>query len=360
MKLGFAVGALIVVVGLSKADAQPEFPRGTAMCGPSAKISGDALLVEKLTSELLQLDVKLAAEGGCLSTRISVEQLNSGFFVSLREESGQSAYRQVGTIRMAAVWIDSWLQADLASDLLAVRTIPSNLGQPAIASDSPAASEPRLNVPLPTSDISAKNWRVRVHYESSNAENVGWQGVSAAACASLSFACVGGVVRVSETKDLFSLPGALGTYSQKSQDLLVALRIPIAVGQSTLEPNFSLGLSRLHTKRAEFCPEPGAPDIFCSPTERPNTRTTWAPRSEVGLSLSLPIASSLLLSLGAAVDLRPSGAASESDKVPVPPVCDPINPACLDTPPSDTIEETIFPADPEQFWRIAIGLELTL
>ncbi len=360
MKLGFALGALIVVAGLSEADAQPEFSRDTTMCAPSVTISGDALLVEKLKSELRQLGVRLAPSDGCLSTKISVEQLSSGSFVSVQEESGRSAYRQVGTIRMAAVWIDSWLEEDLVSDLLAVRTIPSRLGQPTLVSESSVLPPPVLDATLPNSDVSTKNWRVRMRYESSSADDIGWQGISAEACVSLSFACIGGVVRVSETKDPFSLPNAFGVYSQSSQDLLAALRIPIAVGRNTLEPHLALGLSRLHTTRAEACPEPEAPPSFCSAGDPPITRTTWAPRAEVGLTLSLPIATSLLLTLGGAVDLRPFGAASESAPMPMPPICDPADPACVDTPPSDDSEETIFPTDPEQFWRIAIGLELSL
>ncbi|MBL4633608.1 MAG: hypothetical protein JKY56_07040, partial [Kofleriaceae bacterium] len=238
--------------------------------------------------------------------------------------------------------------------------IPSQRRQPAIASGSPSVPGPRLNVALPGSDSSAKNWRVRILYESSSANDIGWQGVRADACASLSFACIGGIVRVSETKDPFSLPDTFGTYSQTSQDLLVALRIPIAVGRNTLEPHFALGLSRLHTTRADFCPAPETPAGVCSPSDRATTRTNWAPRSEVGLTLSLPIASSLLLTLGGGVDVRPLGAATESDKTPLPPICDPTNPACGEVPPTDFLEETIFPSDPEQFWRIAIGLEFRL
>lgn len=198
-----------------------------------------------------------------------------------------------------------------------------------------------------------------MRYESSSADNISWQGVSADACASLSFACIGGIVRVSETQDPFSLPDAFGAYSQTSQDLLVTLRIPIAVGRSTLEPHFALGLSRLHTTRAELCPDPEAPPGVCSPGDRATTRTSWAPRSEVGLTLSLPIASSLLLTLGGSVDFRPLGAATESAETSLPPTCEPLDPACADLP-VDVLRETVFPSDPEQFWRIAIGLELRL
>lgn len=361
MKIGLAVFALAYCADISQTIAQPKIPREIPSCPPSAVLDGQDALVAELESELRELDVGLTPNSDCPSTEVSVESLSSGFFISLQEESGRSTYRQVGTLRIAAVWIDSWLQEDLATSLLTPRSLPPR----------PQATPDRQSIGLLSTDtISDKDsspWVLGLAYDRSTAsDSTDWQGIRAGICYPLSSACLGTSLRIAESTTSIDNDINSDTYAQSSQDLLVTLRTSIPLGRSLLIPQVGIGYGRLVTQTSTVCDQgivpPGAcPDID---DNQLSDRSSWAPRGELSLALSLPLSQRIRLSLGGALNIRPFGTAVGKSNLQTPPPlpdCEPASdPLCIDVPPEPVPEDIYLPADPDRFWRLSIGVEVKL
>ena len=274
--------------------------------------------------------------------------------------------------KAAATWIDSWLQDDLGAPLLAIRARPPS----ASAQTAPPAGGPgargipqKDQSPGATSPAAASSWLAGLAYENASADDGGdWRGLRADVCKRLGPSCLGLSTRISETTGANAPGDDFARFEQSSLDAMAKVQFPVSIGQSTLLPHLALGASWLRSARIA---QGDCVDIqgdgfgceFLGLEEEAAARSSWAPRAEAGLALSVPLASSLRLHLGASLDLRPLGQRSKVVETSDPgfpePCGDPIDePNCTDQP--TFLPILAMPSDPEQFLRLSIGLQVQL
>ncbi len=339
--------------------AQPQL-RSKKVCRPQASLLGEADLVAALAIQLGEHGISTMVSPDCPSVQASIEKVSTGLFVSLRDASGTTAYRNLSDLRIAAIWIDSRIHDDLASSLLVTRSIPTSAP---LATASVVATSTRS-----ASAPATRHWIFSADYLTETANNaVRWTGFRADVCRQFQFGCYGLSARLSESGTIVE-DDDFQEFSQDSISLSAQASFPFQVGRSTLVPHLGIGANRIISQRKTDAPcetdplVPQAPDCI----EFGKSRISWAPSIEVGAYLSLPITSALRVKLGGATQIRPlgSGRSLVSQTPPaVPPECEENpTPNCFPPPDSpDPLPDVLaMPADPIWLWRLSIGLQVQL
>ncbi len=330
-------------------------------CLPTAVVRGEEELVESLGHELNLLGVSSRARASCPTATATVERGAGGVMVSLREPDGRRAARTLSDVRIAATWIDSWLHDDLGAPLLARRLLPQapvTIARPAASSSASTAATPKP----------ASRFLASAAYETIDVgqNSASWKGLRAGLCTHVGAACLGARVAAARNSEDTFFESDAALFSGRSVDVLAHVDVPLRVGQATVRPGVSVGAAWLQTTRTNN------PDcIFVQPDEElcedsffegePKNQSTWAPKAEVELGVSLPIAKSVGLSLGGSLGVRPFGASERHIEENFPgdepePCLDPSDPNC-DLPVFSLVS---MPGEPSQFWKLFLGLQVQL
>jgi len=369
MNIRLTMLAAASVLWARSAHGEPEAAvvAATESCLPTAIVSGEQELVAALGYELNLLGVSSRAMEACPTATASIERGSSGVVVSLREPDGRRAQRSLSDVRIAATWIDSWLHEDLGAPLLATRRLPQTTTLRPLAATSPETTS-NLAAMAPTVNEPARRLFATVAYESIDVgQNASWTGVRAGLCTQLGLVCVGARVSAANNSDETFAEAEPSTFSRTSVDVLAHADIPFHVGQATIRPGIALGVGWFQTSRA------GSPECGLPPTEdgncpeilfaeEPSEQSTLAPKAEVELSLTLPIAQAVSLSLGGSLGVRPFGATERRVETMFPfdepePCPDPSDPNCGDL---SFVSVVAMPREPFQFWKLFLGLQVQL
>ncbi len=351
--------AAISTLWVGSAYGEPaELASANEECMPTALLHGEGEVVTELGLELNLLGVSTREAKKCPMASAHVERGAGGVVVSLREPSGQRATRTLSNARIAATWIDSWLQEDLRAPLLAARLLPQ---RSAVAVQR--SPRPPLLAKAQTRAVPARRYQASVAYESRYPSGPSWTGLRAGVCVSVGFACIGGQATIASSSDETIEEANYEEFSRSSASLVANLIIPIDIGQATLRPSLGLGASRMTTERTTTLTCVGVPETGVCDDDIETERSTWAPTAEVGVSASLPLARSLRVEFGGSLSVRPLGKAAEKlrlDDSP-PPCADPTNPFCDDiVDPAGAYEIVVMPRDQDQSWQLYMGLLLEL
>jgi hypothetical protein len=355
-----------------RAHGEPDAAVATATesCLPTAVLHGEQELVAALGYELNLLGVSSRATEACPTATAAVERGSNGVVVSLREPDGRRARRSLSDVRIAATWIDSWLHEDLGAPLLAIRLLPQTAPVRPILTASPVVTSNR-SVPAPAMNEPPKRFFAMVAYESIDiGQDASWRGVRAGLCTQLGLVCVGARVSAANNSDETFPEAEPSTFSRTSVDVLAHADFPFHVGQATIRPGIALGAGWFQTHRegVSECNFPPTEDGSCADMlfeDEPSTQRTLAPKAEVELSLTLPIAQAVSLSLGGSLGVRPFGADERrvetsfpsDEPEPCPAPTDPSDPNCGDV---SFLSIVAIPREPFQFWKLFLGVQVQL
>lgn len=368
LRLITLVAASGLWAGVAYGEPGAETAASAEGCKPTALVSGDPELAQSLGHQLRRLGVSSRENAHCPTATATIERGSAGVVVSLRGPEGRRTVRNLSDIRIAATWIDSWLHDDLGAPLLASRLLPQ----------SAVALEPRAypaTIPLDVRDVSApvaqhnsRRYVASVAYEAISVDqstSSSWQGLRAGLCAQLGITCLGARISAARNSDSTISELDASSFARTSIDLLAHINVPISVGQAEIRPGLAFGAGWFQTiRKAPSCIEPELPGGICDDSlsaEAPQNTSTWAPKAEVDVSLSLPMAKTVRLSLGGSLAVRPFGAAESLRVQDAPEPCledDPSNPSCTGDPPPNVAIAS--PGEPGQFWKLFLGLEMQL
>ncbi len=342
----------------------------SADCLPSALLEGEADVVQELAAELNLLGVSTRRTASCPVAAANVERGAEGVVVALRDPSGRRTTRTLSNLRIAATWIDSWLHDDLGAPLLASRSLVTTAAVASTAAVSTTALAAPTTVRAAAPRAQGRIFQASIAYEARYPVGAdAGRGLHADLCTYVGNLCLGGRLAVASFSNSTLSEFDTTSFTHQSFDALAQLSVPFQAGQATLIPSLGLGASLLQTNRdtAHSCAFP-SPDGTCAEFEEaPSSRSSWAAATEVGISASFALSSSVRFELGGSLTARPGGKGKESiafEDAPPPDTCpDPAFPVCQpddegDTPTSITVD--VLPGDPAQFWKFFLGLQIEL
>ena len=352
-----ALALAVVLSGIRTAGAEP--------CVPRAALAGDAAAVAQVAAELRRMGVAIEPATGAEPARCAVvaaiePDRGGGISVAVRDASQRSEGRVLSNATLAAVWIDSWAQDDLETEAPAPVaampvTPPGTVAAIAVAAPRPAGD----------------HLSVGASYEQSwSDDGTAWAGLSGGACARVGAFCLGITVRYAEQQQ----PANLTIAARSDLSALATASWTHPLGRMELAPEVGLGVGRLTTDRVEGCAAPQpvaqpcqATDPTCVPPPPEPCQvapdgtptgavyvgdnfhtTTYTPRAEAALRVSVPLFAHVWLQGLAAVTIAPFGhAAAYQPPPPAAGATGPISPA-----------QIALPGDPEAALQLGIGLRV--
>jgi hypothetical protein len=314
-----AAVAALIVASVAQAAAEP--------CAPRAELAGDAVAVERVTTELAALGVQRGRPApGCRGVSAQVELApDGGIAVAIRDGGRRSEGRVVGDAAVAASWIDSWLRDDLDGTawLLASPTAP--LVAPVAAPNAVVA--PRGSVVAGRSVFDRV--ALTATYEQSWLDDgASANGGSVAACVRVGMLCLGARARYAREADRVV---NLTAMARSDTALIATVALPVTAGRMTIAPELGIGVGRESTRRIEGCapPPPAMMQPNCDPSDptSPNCQAppvcmdangtsklyvgdglnaaTFTPRFAAALRIAVPLFDHVWLDGVAALELGP-------------------------------------------------------
>lgn len=233
--MGLVLRLAILITLVSAGAARAE------RCPPSARLSGEAKLVEGVARELAARGIATEGEAACPSVRARIAARAGQLVVMIEGPDGAAGdERLVNEVSAAATVIESFARTDVALPLLAARSTPTRSTPPAVMatrSEAPVASAaPRVHVALGAS------------VESSRAsDGTTWLGANAKICIELGAVCAAARYRASKVVAGFDATDIAREHSE----LLIGVDVPIALGgRLRLVPGFAGGVGRMETRIA--------------------------------------------------------------------------------------------------------------
>jgi hypothetical protein len=214
-----------VLAGLMAAVAAID--EAQAECVPSLIVEGPDELRRALEA-LLPLPVR--GQDSCPPLRVTLRQTDDGILVEVVDATGQHAQAEVSDVRVAAVWVRSWLADDFSSPLWPRGQAPRP--------EPPAASPP--------------DWTVRAQAGVGLSDDrTVWSHGQVGACHRLGPVCVGAAVTAgAQTATQFRF-GATAAYDRRDVAGLATVAWPVDSGALHLTPEAGLGVGWLSTTRHE-------------------------------------------------------------------------------------------------------------
>ena len=245
-------------------------PRALAdRCAPTARVTGEDVVVQLVTAELQRLGVALGgATNDCPSVDAQVRgDGHGGIAVTLRD-GNRSDDRDVGAPAVVAAWIDAWLRDDLEWRTEATPPVPAVLPPGRVA----VLPDPREHDDSPPDRVSGEatpgaggllaRLSVAAGYEQAwTGDGAAWRGFGAAACLHEGAWCFGARARLA-TQDFST--GQTGV-ARGDVSALATASYTVALGQMAVAPELGVGVGRLTTSRAEACGPMVLPQ--CDPTD---------------------------------------------------------------------------------------------
>lgn len=353
-----ALALAVVLSGIRTAGAEP--------CVPRAALAGDAAAVAQVAAELRRMGVAIEPATGAEPARCAVvaaiePDRGGGISVAVRDASQRSEGRVLSDATLAAVWIDSWVHDDFDEE-----AAPPVAAMPVTAPGTVAAIA--VAPPPPAGD----RFAVAASYEQSwSDDGTWWTGLSGGTCARVGAFCLGVRVRYAEQQQ----PTNLTIAARSDLSALATASWTHPLGRMQIAPEVGLGVGRMTTDRVEGCTapiaqpaqpcQPGDPTCIPPPPQPCEVTadgtptgavyvgdgfhaTTYTPRAEAALRVSVPLAAHVWLQGLAAVTVAPFGHATAYQ--PPPPSTGgtgPISPA-----------QIAMPGEPEAAVQLGIGLRV--
>ena len=324
-----ALGVALVLSGIRTAGAEP--------CVPRAALGGDAAEVARVAAELMRLGVAIdppsqAEPARCAVTAAVEPDAGGGISVAVRNGSQRSEGRIVSDPTVAAMWIDSWVHDDF-------ETTPAPL-----AAETPVAAPgtvAALAVTAPRTELD--RFTLAASYEQVwTDDHSWWDGFGAGACVRIGAFCFGARVRYASQQ----VPSNLTIAARSDVSALATASWSHPFGRMEIAPELGLGIGRMTTARIDGCAapqplnlppcQPSDPTCGAPPPPQPCTvspdgtttgpvyvgdnfdTSTYTPRGEAALRVSVPLFAHVWLQGLASVTLAPFGHSGSYQPAPAP------------------------------------------
>jgi len=263
-----AIGGLLVA-GRAAAD-EP--------CPPSARLEGDAELVQQIQPRLTRRGVRTQSSKRCSAVKVTVGRAGEKLLISIEDRYGRKSERSVADAEAAATVIESWARSDLNAGLLAGWSY-----------EPPAAPVVK---PLPAQTVAAPAPAARglASLAIAGETSLGfdgslWLGAGLSGCLGLGRFCLGTSAR---------LLAGTATSTSLGVDLLATVELPVKLGRAVLVPGLGLG--------------GGWITIGQSTGQNNQEISNFGLRADVHASLSYPLGHGVSLHIGVAADVSAQAA----------------------------------------------------
>jgi hypothetical protein len=251
-------------------------------------------LVRDVRGALVRAGVRTSASPGCGAVRASVDRRADQVFLRVKDEDGRASERQVTTASAAVTLIETWARADLGGPLLRPRSLALELPAPV---EPAGVSATAIDLPRPALPFGAD-----VLAETSRAsDGSSWIGAVASACARVGHVCVGPALRWAS--DAGSAGGSADSPTRRrAVEAMVAARLPITFGRSTLAPGLAMGYGWL---ASESIPQIDSTEPEGASQNDPIHYDTSGVRAEASLAFAVAINRWVAIELRVASSLVP-------------------------------------------------------
>ena len=249
-------------------------------CGPAASVTGDPSVSHEIADTLRSRGIR-EPQPGCPAESARVERRGDGIEVWIVDPDGRTSERRVADLSTAAALIETFASQ-------------TALPGPAFAA-APRAQDPeqpRVLVRVHSAPPSVRG-TIGIAAESSVANDGSiWAGARARACVKLGPTCVGGEARFAS--DVLVNGEAEQAEARRSAgDLQLIAEYPIVRDGWSVTPGVGVGVGWLRVRR-DFMDSTGSDTVEID---------AGGPRTSAHLTAAFPLGRSIVLTVGAAVDL---------------------------------------------------------
>ena len=264
-------------------------------CGGVAIVQATEPLKSHLSQALEAAGIKLVSESAdCIPVRATAIEQSGQIEIEIEGPSGQTSSRNVSSIAMAAVLIESWSKVE-----------PSLLDIPVL--DEPPRAPPALETQTLSRATVSKPLSPRIRLAAAAELTMGddgslLYGSNLSACIRFDWLCLDVLARFGAGQG--STSDSYAPTDRFMAEAAVGASVPIEFDSMFLVPGVMFGLAWLRTTLAGFdeieCP-PDDPCLIGADVVDPGAIDQWRPRTHLTLTAGLPLseAVSIAMTVGA-------------------------------------------------------------